>query len=90
MGAPTMQHKRKDYRLKNYDYSSPNAYFITICTKNRYPLLWEDSVGAAIGRPQIYELSDYGKIVDKLIVKIPNIYSTVTVDKYVIMPTMYI
>ncbi len=86
MGAPTMQHKRKDYRLKNYDYSSPNAYFITICTKNRYPLLWEDSVGAAIGRPQIYELSDYGKIVDKLIVKIPNIYSTVTVDKYVIMP----
>ncbi len=28
-------HKRKLLRLKNYDYSMPGAYFITICTKNR-------------------------------------------------------
>ena len=30
---------RKDIRLKNYDYSSPGAYFITICTENRKQLL---------------------------------------------------
>ena len=28
-------HHRRSIRLKNYDYSSPGAYFITICTKNR-------------------------------------------------------
>ena len=27
--------KRKDIRLKNYDYSSPGAYFVTICIKDR-------------------------------------------------------
>lgn len=30
---------RKHVRLKDYDYSSPGAYFITICTKNRKYLL---------------------------------------------------
>lgn len=90
-GRPyNMQIKRKDYRLKHYDYSSPNAYFITICTKDRYPLLWEDTpydnVGAAIGRPQIYELSDYGKVTETAITNIPSVYPTVKIDKYVIMP----
>jgi hypothetical protein len=32
--------KRKDLRLKNYDYSECGAYFITICTKNKEKLLW--------------------------------------------------
>ena len=27
--------KRKEIRLKQYDYSSPGAYFITICTENK-------------------------------------------------------
>lgn len=96
MGAPTthkdyyMIHKRKDYRLKNYDYSSPNAYFITICIKDRHPILWQrvshDDVGAAISRPVSYELSTYGKVTETATNNIPNIYPTVNVDKYAIMP----
>ncbi len=31
--------KRKPTRLKSYDYSSTGAYFITICTKERKPIL---------------------------------------------------
>jgi len=31
---------RKPNRLKNYDYSSPGYYFITICTKHRESILW--------------------------------------------------
>jgi REP element-mobilizing transposase RayT len=85
-----MIHKRKDYRLKNYDYSSPNAYFITICIKERHPVLWsnvsQDTVGAAIGRPITYQLSPYGKVVDAAINNISAHYSGVYVDKYVIMP----
>jgi len=33
------QYHRKSIRLKNYDYSKTGAYFITICTKNRAPIL---------------------------------------------------
>ena len=36
--------KRKDIRLKNYDYSSPGAYFVTICTKNRKNYFWNGSI----------------------------------------------
>ncbi len=31
--------KRKPTRLKNFDYSTPGAYFITMCTKNRKCIL---------------------------------------------------
>ena len=31
--------KRKDIRLKNYNYSSEGAYFVTICTQNRTQIL---------------------------------------------------
>ena len=31
--------KRKHIRLKTYDYSTPGAYFVTICTHNRRCLL---------------------------------------------------
>ena len=27
--------ERKQNRLKEYDYSAPNTYFITICTEKR-------------------------------------------------------
>lgn len=85
-----MGHTRKDYRLKNFDYSSPNAYFVTICTKNREALFWQrviiENVGAAIGRPKPYELSPYGKIADEAINKISEIYPNVVVNIYAIMP----
>ena len=31
--------KRKKLRLQNFDYSTPGAYFITICTHNRKCML---------------------------------------------------
>ena len=40
--------KRKSTRLKEYDYSSPGAYFITICTKDRKCLLSEIVVGTGV------------------------------------------
>ena len=35
------KHFRKLNRLKDYDYSSNGLYFITICTKDRFPYLSE-------------------------------------------------
>lgn len=37
--------KRKPNRLPDYDYSTPNFYFITVCAKERQNLFWQ-SVGA--------------------------------------------
>ena len=41
---------RKPNRIKNYDYATPGAYFITVCTANREKLFW-NGVGADIIRP---------------------------------------
>ncbi len=76
---------RKRIRLKNYDYSTSGAYFVTLCTKDKRNYFW-DNVGASIARPQDVRLSQYGKAVDKAIANIPLVYPTVKVDCYVIMP----
>ena len=75
--------QRKRLRLKNFDYSTPGAYFITICTHNRKCTL-SRVVGAIHESPEI-ELMDYGKITDETIRNIPERYKA-TVDRYVIMP----
>ena len=43
---------RKQMRLNDYDYSSAGIYFITICVKNKRPLLGEVVGDAALGVPQ--------------------------------------
>ena len=59
--------KRKNIRLKNYDYSECGAYFITICTKEKQKIL-SNIVGAIHESPEMnVELTRSGKIVDKYI-----------------------
>ena len=48
---------RKLNRLSEYDYSTPNAYFITVCTEKRRNWLWKN-VGAIIDRPENVPLTD--------------------------------
>ena len=40
--------KRKQIRLPDYDYSSPGAYFVTICTADRRCILSDITVGAGV------------------------------------------
>ena len=40
--------KRKSTRLKDYDYSTPGAYFVTICVKDRKELLSKIIVGDGV------------------------------------------
>ena len=49
--------QRKHVRLKNYDYSQDGAYFVTICTKERKPLLSTIPVGrGALTTPRLRRL----------------------------------
>ena len=43
--------ERKHPRLKNFDYSSSDAYFLTLCTKNRAPILGKITVGRLALKP---------------------------------------
>lgn len=53
--------KRKDIRLKQYDYSKIGYYFITICTKNRECILSKIN---NINNKFIIELTLEGNIVN--------------------------
>ncbi len=79
--------KRKPIRLKGYDYSQNGAYFITICVKDRHPMLWQP-VGATCGRQRLTpQLSNIGITIDNEINRISTMYNqNVSIDKYVIMP----
>ena len=74
-----MKFNRKPNRLKNYDYSSQGAYFITICTLDRKCILSHIVGGDALIAPQT-NLTHCGEIARKYIESMPGI------DKYVIMP----
>ena len=78
--------KRKPTRLKGYDYSTPGAYFLTICVKDRKQLLSKIIVGDDAHIIPQNKLSEIGLISDRYINNINIKYENVTIDKYVIMP----
>ncbi len=77
--------KRKILRLQNFDYNTSAAYFITICTESRRPLLSRIVGVDVLDDPKI-ELLPYGKIADKYINQLNDFYEDIKVDRYVIMP----
>ncbi len=86
MAIPEGLPKRKQIRLQTYDYSSAGVYFVTICTAEKKRILSEIlPVGEGLAPPET-KLSAIGKIVEEQILSLPLRYSTVTIDKYVIMP----
>lgn len=54
---------RRAVRLPDYDYSQCGAYFVTVCSRNREPLFWENpgEDGAPVGADNIrpYGLHDH-------------------------------
>ena len=77
--------KRKPNRLQEYDYSTPNGYFVTICTQNRRNLFWKN-VEAITDRPENVPLTNLGMLARQSIEDIPRYYPVVSVDHFVIMP----
>ena len=93
--------KRKSTRLKNFDYSSEGAYFITICVRSRIHILSEIiklnypyadktmglSVGEGLAPPEFTViLKPCGEIVREQLRLIETRFPSVTVEDYVIMP----
>jgi putative transposase len=74
-----MKRNRKSIRLKNYDYSQPGAYFVTICTNNRECLLGEIINGKI-------QLTDAGLMVHKWFLELSNKFTNMQCIEFVIMP----
>jgi REP element-mobilizing transposase RayT len=73
------KHHRRSIRLKNYDYSQPGFYFLTICTYKRQCWFGE------IKNDRMY-LNQIGKIVAEEWINTPKIRSNFLLDEWVIMP----
>ncbi len=70
--------KRKPTRLREFDYSSNGAYFVTICTKNK---------------KMLFDLSNENSIVNKMIensfITVLNQYENVDSPIFVVMPNHF-
>lgn len=66
---------RKNPRLKNYDYSQPNYYFVTICTEQKTCIF---------GQPG--GTNPYGQIARQAFSEVQRHFPSVKIDPYVVMP----
>lgn len=80
-----MEKARKTTRLPGYDYSTPGAYFLTICTQDRKCLL-SRIVGTGVLDGPLVELTPYGEVAEKYLRQLDAFYEDLCVDSYVIMP----
>jgi len=71
--------KRKQIRLRKYNYSNAGWYFVTICTQNRECLF-----GNIVNNKII--INDIGNIIEKIWKKIPKRFNLVELDTFQIMP----
>ncbi len=70
---------KKSIRLKGYDYSQPNKYFVTMCTQNR-ALLFGDIIDGKM------VLNEMGRIAQQCWYDIPLHFPHVKLDEFIIMP----
>ena len=72
-------HNRKNTRLMTYDYSDAGSYFVTICTKNH-----ESFFGIVQDDKMLF--NDVSRIAIKCWQGLPERFSKVSLDEFVLMP----
>jgi len=80
--APGSLPVRKNPRLIGFDYSTPSAYFITVCTHQKRHLFGQIADGQML-------LNNYGTIVATEWLRTGIIRQNITLDAYVVMPNHF-
>ncbi len=75
-------HNRKSIRLKGYDYSQAGLYFITICVQDRELLFGKIETDEMI-------LNDAGKMIQTEWEKLPQRFSNIELDEFIVMPNHF-
>jgi len=83
----------RPYRLPAFDYGA-GCYFVTVCTRDRLPILSRIPQGAPVGRPDLRpapypSLTPVGAVLDRTIRGLPEHNRDITLDHYVIMPNHF-
>ena len=73
------RHHRRSIRLTGFDYTRLGAYFVTICTLNQKCLFGE------IVNDQMM-MSEEGRVAQSAWVAIPDHFSQVLMDQFILMP----
>jgi putative transposase len=74
--------QRKPNRLQGYNYSTPGAYFVTICAHQRFE---DRSIFGHIHKG-VMEKNHRAEIVESCWCELPDHYPYVTLDEFVVMP----
>src|SRR5882762_8208185 len=74
---PRVSMHRRSLRLRGHDYSSPGAYFVTICASSH--LFGRVRSGKMM-------LSQFGEIAREYWTSVPKHFSHVRIDAFVVMP----
>lgn len=70
---------RRSIRLKNYDYSTPGTYFITVCSNTRKCIFGDV-------RDDSIKLNPVGVMVQECWLEIPRHFPFIHLDEFIVMP----
>jgi REP element-mobilizing transposase RayT len=72
-------HHRRSIRLREYDYASTGACFVTVCTHERECLFgWIDG--------EVMAVNDAGRVVETVWHTLPTRFPDIQLDEFVVMP----
>jgi putative transposase len=72
-------HRRRSIRIKGYDYSQTDAYFITVCTQRRICLFGDVE-------DQLMHRNEAGDMIAATWAALPQRFPTLALDAFVVMP----
>jgi REP element-mobilizing transposase RayT len=79
MTHDSQKYNCRSIRLRDYDYTSPGTYFITICTQDRKPVF-----GEIVNNEM--QLNELGESLQLIWNALPERFSNLELDHFVIMP----
>lgn len=82
-------HHRHSIRIKQFDYSKPGIYFITICTQNRENILSKiinNGVGAGLVSAQENQITILGQMIKETYLNLEKEFNNIKLHEYIIMP----
>jgi putative transposase len=76
------KHHRRSIRLQGYDYSTPGAYFVTICVQHRICLFGQ------VVDDEI-QMNDAGQMIQMCWEQLPHRFPALALDAFVVMPNHF-
>ncbi len=82
MNFDSISHHRRSIRLKGYDYTQPNCYFITICCQNRANLFGWIQDGEM-------QKNDSGQMIEHEWLGLTARFNNISLKSYIVMPNHF-